>query len=318
MINLVVIGAGAHSLHNHLPALQRYLLEHPREISLSALCDLRRDHVESVSRQFGFERSYTDMEEMLAHESPDGCMAITPVAITGEVTARLITEGFPVLMEKPPGVSLEEAKAINDRVKSSEVPVMVSMNRRFAPVIARALSAVGGRPIEWIRATMLRTQRVEPEFFYGTGIHSLDAMRHLGGDIGDFTARSRAVDGVRWYSVEMDFVGGAQGHLEVMPTCGCVSEQYELLGRDYRILARFMGDGSGTVTKWEDGTVQTIECLSDETPEFEENGAYDETCEFIASIREGRQPYPSPETVLQSVEVCEQVIKDAGAGTFYV
>jgi len=318
MIKLVVIGAGAHSLHNHLPALQKYVLEHPKEVSLSALCDLRRDHVESTSRQFGFDRSYTDIEEMLAHESPDGCMAITPVPITGKVTTRLLTEGFPLLMEKPPGVSLAEAKAINDRVKGSGVPVMVSMNRRFAPVIAHAQSAVGGRPIEWIRATMLRTRRVEPEFFYGTGMHALDAMRHLGGDIGDFTTRSRAVDGVRWYSVEMDFVDGAQGHLEVMPTCGCVSEQYELLGRDYRVLARFMGDGSGTVTKWEDGMVDTKVLRTDETPEFEENGAYDETCEFIASIRERRQPYPSPETVLQSVEVCERVIRDAGVGTLYV
>ena len=318
MIKLVVIGAGEHSRQNHLSALNRYHLNHPGEVSLSALCDLRRDQVESARQQFGFERCYTDIDEMLAHESPDGCIAITPVPVTGQVIMRLITEGIPLLMEKPPGASLKEAEAINDQVKRSGVPVMVSMNRRFAPVIEYARSAVNGRRIERIRATMLRTGRIEPEFFYGTGMHALDAMRHLAGDISDTTARSHKVEGVRWYSVEMDFITGARGHLEVMPTCGCVSEQYELLGHDYRVQARFMGDGSGTVTRWENGTIETTNLLSDEPPAFVENGAYDETVEFIASIREKRPPRPSPEMVLQSVEVCERIIKEAGAGALYV
>ncbi|RKX33045.1 MAG: hypothetical protein DRP71_11070 [Verrucomicrobia bacterium] len=311
MIKLVVIGAGDHSRLNHLSALQRYVRERPGEVVLSALCDLRRDHVESVSRQYGFERSYTDIDEMLAHESPDGCIAITPVSVTKEVTVRLLAEGIPLLIEKPPGANLKEAEAINEQAKRSGIPVMVSMNRRFAPVIAHARTAVAGRRIEQIRATMLRTGRVEPEFFYGTGMHALDAMRHLAGDIGDYTARSREVEGVRWYSVEMEFIGGARGQLDVMPTCGCVSEQYELLGPDYRVQAQFMGDGSGTVNTWADGKAETKVLRTDETREFEENGAYDEAVEFIASIREKRQPYPSPEMVLQSVEICEQILIDA-------
>ena len=200
----------------HLSALQRYVLEHPGKVVLSALCDLRRDHVESVGRQYGFERTYTDIDEMLARESPDGCIAVTPVPITRNITVRLLAEGMPLLIEKPPGANLAEAEAINQRVKQSGIPVMVSMNRRFAPVITHARAAVAGRQIERIRAIMLRTRRVEPEFFYGTGMHSLDAMRHLGGDIGDYTARSREVEGIRWYSVEMDFIGrgprSARGH----------------------------------------------------------------------------------------------------------
>ncbi len=317
MIKLVVIGAGDHSRLNHLSALQRYILEHPGKVVLSALCDLRRDHAESVGRQYGFERTYVDIDEMLARESPDGCIAITPVPITRKITVRLLAEGMPLLIEKPPGANLADAEAINERVKQSGIPVMVSMNRRFAPVITHARSAVAGRPIERIRATMLRTRRVEPEFFYGTGMHSLDAMRHLGGDIGDYTARSREVEGIRWYSVEMDFIDGARGQLEVMPTCGCVSEKYELLGAGFRVQANFMGDDSGTVTVWEDGDSGTKILRTDETKEFEENGAYDETVEFIASIREKRQPYPTPEMVLQSVEICEQIIKDAGVGPLY-
>jgi myo-inositol 2-dehydrogenase/D-chiro-inositol 1-dehydrogenase len=311
MTNLVVIGAGEHSRHNHLPALQRYVLKHPGELVLSALCDLRKDHVASISRQFGFKRSYVDIDEMLARESPDGCVAVTPIPITGEVAARLISRRIPLLMEKPPGATLKEAQAINALVKESGVPVMVSMNRRFAPVIAFISTFAAGRRIEWVRATMLRNRRSEPEFFYGTGIHALDAMRHLAGDIGRYTTRSRQVDGTRWFTVEINFINGTRGELEVMPTCGRVLEKYELLGTDFCVEARLMGDRSGTVTSWENGNVETTNLALDKESPFVDNGTYGETVEFIDSIRENRTPYPSPEMVFQSVEVCEHILNDA-------
>jgi len=310
MIKLTVIGAGQHSQINHLAALRKYVSEHPGKVELSALCDLRRDHVESVRQQFGFERSYTDIDEMLTRESPDGCIAVTPVALTREITFRLLDRGIPLLIEKPPGADFREAKAITEAVERSRVPVMVSMNRRFAPVIAFARAALADRRMEKIQATMLRDGRVETEFFYGTGLHSLDTMRHLAGDVGDYSVRSREVAGVHWYWVDLDFLSGARGTLEVIPTCGCVSEQYDFLGPGYRILARFMGDDSGSVTIWEGGKVETRVLRTEETPDFVENGSYDETVEFIASIREKRPPVPSPEAVLQSIEIGDRILSD--------
>ena len=37
MIKLVVLGAGNHSRRNHLPALARYVDEHPGEVELAEL-----------------------------------------------------------------------------------------------------------------------------------------------------------------------------------------------------------------------------------------------------------------------------------------
>lgn len=311
MIRIVAIGAGAHSRENHLPALARYNREHPGVISLAALCDLCPDRAESMSRQFGFHHWYTDIDQMLDRESPDACIAVTPVPKTAEIVLPRLDANLPLLMEKPPGATLEQAAAINEKATLSGLPVMVSMNRRFAPVIAFARSALNGRRLESISGSMLRTGRVEPEFFYGTGIHAIDTMRHLAGDLASHSARSKSVQGVRWYSVEMDFVGGARGHLEVQPTCGCVSERYELRGDDFRILARFMGDDSGTVTVWEGGRAETTNLQADPSLSFVENGTYAETAAFITAIRENRPPHPSPESVLQSVEVCATILENA-------
>ena len=112
MLRVAVIGAGNHSRANHLPALARYVSEHRGELELAALCDLRRDVAEEMSKAYGFTRAHTDMDEMLAGEKLDGCIAVTPVSVTARVAERVILAGVPLLMEKPPGATPAEAVEI--------------------------------------------------------------------------------------------------------------------------------------------------------------------------------------------------------------
>lgn len=65
MLKVAVIGGGNHSRGNHLPALERYVSLHPGEAELVAFCDLRREVAKRVSREYGFARFYTNLEEML-------------------------------------------------------------------------------------------------------------------------------------------------------------------------------------------------------------------------------------------------------------
>jgi len=57
MLKIVLLGAGSHSQENHLPALARYVAEHPGEVELAGLCDLRREHAEMMAHHYGFARS---------------------------------------------------------------------------------------------------------------------------------------------------------------------------------------------------------------------------------------------------------------------
>ena len=226
MLKLVVIGAGSHSQRNHLPSLARYVALHPGQVELAGLCDLRRAHAEEMAARYGFSRVYVDLDEMLRVERPDGCVAVTPIPVTAQIAARVIEAGVPLLMEKPPGATADEAQQIVQLVERSAARVMVSMNRRYDPALRAALRWWGDRPIRYIRATISRVDRREPDFVYGTAIHPLDTLRAIAGDVCAYEAESREVDGVRWVVARFVFECGALGVLEVLPTAGAMAESY--------------------------------------------------------------------------------------------
>jgi predicted dehydrogenase len=230
MLKIVILGAGSHSQRNHLPSLARYAREYPGQIELAGLCDLRRDHAAQMAAQYGFARAYADLDEMLREVQPDGCVAVTPIPVTREISARVIRAGVPLLMEKPPGATLEEAREIVRLVHQTGSHVMVSMNRRFDPALRIALDWWGGRPLHYVRGTIVRVNRREPEFFYGTAIHPLDALREIAGDVRKSSVTERWEGGVRWYTVQLVFEQVTLGVLEVLPTAGSMAEAYELYG----------------------------------------------------------------------------------------
>ena len=305
MIKIVVLGAGSHSQHNHLPALARYVSAHPGRVLLAGLCDLRVDHAKEMAAQYGFARAYSNLDEMLHVERPDGCIAVTPIPVTLEVASRIARAGVPLLIEKPPGATATEAQALVDLVREANAQVMVSVNRRFDPALNAALDWWGERRIEHLHARIVRVRRCEPEFMYGTAIHPLDAMRAIAGDVACHSAVVREVEGVRWYVVRMAFESGATGVLEVMPTAGCLAESYEWFGHEARVWVGTGDADRGLARAWELGE-QVLEVdPSVGQPLFVRNGTYAETEAFISALVEGRTLHPAPAEVLQSVELCE-------------
>ena len=307
MLKLVLLGAGSHSQGNHLPALARYVSLHPEGVRLVGLCDLRQQHAEAMARRYGFERVYVDLDEMLRQERPDGCIAVTPIPVTTQIAARVLRAGVPLLMEKPPGATVEEARQIVHLAEQSGVRAMVSMNRRFDPALRTALKWKGSRPLEYVRATILRRGRREPDFMQGTAIHPLDTMREIAGDVLDYRANIRQVGDVHWFVVRLTFKSGALGTLDVLPTVGSAAELYEIFGSDYHALVRAGGMDSGQVRCWENDHLVVKDDPARGMPGFVRNGTYDETVEFITALKEDRAPHPSPVEVLQSVELCHRI-----------
>lgn len=311
MLNIAVIGAGDHSRHHHLPALDRYASEHPGAIRLAAFCDIRRDAAEAAAREFGFEQVYTDVGTMLDQELLDGCIAVTPVTVTGAVARRVIEHGIGLLLEKPPGATPEEARAVADLAAQASAPVMVSMNRRFDPALAAARDWIGGRNVCHVRASMLRHNRTESEFITDTAIHAVDTLRWLAGNISGHTTHARQVEGVWWFSVQVSCGDGVTGLLDVCPSCGCLDETYELAGEGFRVVVSTGGAESGRMVAWQDGKEKLRATPTDGMPMHINDGTSAETAEFLTALRDGRVPSPAPRDVLQSVELCHRLLEDA-------
>jgi myo-inositol 2-dehydrogenase/D-chiro-inositol 1-dehydrogenase len=313
VLKIVLLGAGDHSQRNHLPALARYAARHPGEVTLAGLCDLRHEHAQAMAERYGFARAYADLEEMLDAVKPDGCIAVTPIPATARVAAQVIRAGVPLLMEKPPGATVDEACAIAGLAERTGTRVMVSMNRRFDPALRAALAWRGDRLLAYLHARIARVDRREATFMQGAAIHPLDAMRAVAGDVRDCAADVRQVDGVCWFAVRLRFACGALGVLEVLPTAGSMAESYEIFGAGFRVLVGVGEADSGTVRCWDRGRLVIEDEPARGEPGYVRNGTYDETVAFLSALKEGRALHPSPSEVLQSVELCHRIAQEAAA-----
>lgn len=315
-LRLALVGCGEHSELSHAAPLKRYAASRPGEIELAAACDLDVSRAERFCREYGFARAYASLDELLAAERLDGCVTVMPVARIGAVAAAVLERGIPCVIEKPLGTSLEEVERLAEVTRRTGTPHMVSVNRRFMPYLNRAaLWAREAGGLRYVRATMVRHRRDEPDFIWETALHALDALRYLAGEIKEYRVTLHRPQGVsaNWYLISLDFEGGVRGQLEVLPTAGVVEESYELFGEGFR--ARVVA-GSGpqrSLQCWRGGRLEVEESVDEGTPEDLRSGAFEEVLEFVGALREGRRPAPTVEDILPSSRVCFQIAEEANS-----
>lgn len=304
MLNVCVIGAGEHSVAFHLPALARYRAEHA-SLRLAAVCDIVPDRAERAAQTFGIERSFTQVETMLGAVKPDACFVLTPSAHTGTVVGQLLASQCPLVIEKPLGRSVAEARRMVEQIKAAGVQAMVSLNRRFDPMTTAARAWIGPRPLRLIRATMLRDQRLDPAFLSETGLHVIDVVRHVGGEVDQIASFAREVNGARWWTLDLTFRSGCHGLVEIRPTAGTNQERIEFFGDGFSAEARGAEYDQGYWFGWENSQLVRQGAIPPGTLPFVANGTYAETGAFFSTLSEGRPCIPTPADILDSMQLCE-------------
>jgi myo-inositol 2-dehydrogenase/D-chiro-inositol 1-dehydrogenase len=328
-MKLCAIGCGEHAASSHGPALARYTAGHP-EIELAACCDVDPERAERHRVRFGFARAYTDPLAMIAAERPDAAVLVVPEAETCAVGVQVLERGVPLLIEKPPGRTLDEVDrlaAAADRRGADPVPHQVAFNRRFVPLIQaarRMLDALGSSaPIQHLHYEMTRVDRRDPDFS-ATAIHGFDAVRFLAGS--DFThARFRYREmpeqgtGVANILVDAVLASGATAQLAFCPVAGVVVERATVHAGRHTLHLRVpmwgAVDSPGRLEHFEGGTRK--EDLSgappgEAPPAWELGGFYGEYEAFLGDLQAGRVPAPSLRDARQSVAIAACVSRREG------
>jgi predicted dehydrogenase len=311
MLRLALIGCGSHSENAHASALAHYVAQHPGDVDLAAACDMDIGRALRFCQEYGFAGAYSDVEEMLETEKPDAVVSILPIEKIAEIGSLLLRRHIPCVLEKPPGQSLEEASALAEVARQTGTPHMVSLNRRFSPYLHRAMAwarEIG--PLRYLRGQMFRRGRSEEDFLWGTGVHVVDAMCHIGGEIAasDTQCLEHPSGSAPWFLISLRFVSGCAGHIEILPTVGRVEERYELFGDDFQACAITMGGGGESVRCWKQGALEVEESANTGDPLFLRDGSYEETSAFIRALLEGAPLRPSLEDVLPTLRVCGQMV----------
>lgn len=302
-LRIAVLGAGQHSADHHGVVLQR-IQRQCDTVELTAICDLDRAKAETYAGQFGFAKTYTNVEEMLDAEKPDGLVVITPVRLTASIVADLIPRRIPLMIEKPPGQNPDETRRLLALAQKYDTPHMVSFNRRFSPALTRAkqwlAENAADRPPQLAVARMIRYNRTEPTFVVDTGIHLVDATNCLMGQPTGVNAWNRG----RVWAARVKYANESAANIIISPQGGINEETYELFGPDYSLRIDTMRcslkifEGGQTSLEWQCG---------DDEEGFYKAGAFGETEHFIDAIRQGQNMTPTLHDSLLSMLTVEAI-----------
>jgi predicted dehydrogenase len=84
---------------------------------------------------------FTRMDEV-SPDDFDAAIVAVPHDLAGPLTLGLLSQGKPVLVEKPLGITMAETDALVDAASRSRLPCFVGYNYRFLPAFLAALTAL--------------------------------------------------------------------------------------------------------------------------------------------------------------------------------
>tara|TARA_B100000609_G_C17160527_1_gene405921 strand:- start:1 stop:948 length:948 start_codon:yes stop_codon:yes gene_type:complete len=287
MLKVVIIGTGGHSLDHHGHACAML----GDSIDRAAVCSLDLEQAKKYAEETGFHQVYTDYETMIDEIQPDAIIAVLPVPQVYPVAAKLIPKRIPLLMEKPPGENSEQTAKLLAMAEDYGTTVMVSFNRRFSTALQRMKNFFVHHDLSdplLLRATMFRSNRLEPDFIMSTAIHSLDAIIYLLGEPFDVDVKI-IPEMPNALIAKMTFSNGCRGVFTLLPDTGVVKETYELSGQGYQLTADTV---DCTYHAWvKNEMVDSYHPTPDATA-AEISGGATETAYFLHQIENEKIPKP--------------------------
>ncbi|MFW6267692.1 MAG: Gfo/Idh/MocA family protein [Marinilabiliaceae bacterium] len=142
-LQLAVIGTGSRGKQ-----LMRFIFEILPEtnVELSALCDVYQPHLDQAIDMCREEdlkvRTYTDYQELLNNETPDGVIIATPLHQHAHIAIDCMKAGIHVFCEKSMARTLEDTKAMYDAHNETGQILQIGHQRLFNPVYLEGMQRI--------------------------------------------------------------------------------------------------------------------------------------------------------------------------------
>ena len=320
-VRLAIVGCGAVVRHYHLPAIVRL-----DSVTVSALCDLNRRQAERLRRQFGLTGEVTDNLETLAGRVDAALVAVTP-RHHASVSVRLLEMGIDVCCEKPMASSVVEAERMIDAATKHQRRLAVAQWCRFLPnlPLLRNLVLVGfigevqeitaefGGPLDWPMEspTYFSRDSTAGGVLFDTGIHMVDALLWLFGDMSDIEYSDDSLGGVE---ANADLRGTMVVNGRKVPVRLSFSWT-DMRRNGIRVRG---GAGSAFASPSMPETVvvrrshvgeplEMLVCRQGWNPARTAADSFlDQMTDFIAAVAESREPFVSATSAIRALRVIEQ------------
>ncbi|MGP4113318.1 Gfo/Idh/MocA family protein [Streptomyces sp. 4N509B] len=186
-------------LPHHFPAL-------PLRPELVAVADEVPGRAEEAAEQFGFATASRDWRELVADPRVEAVSVTAPNFLHREIGLAVAAAGKHLWIEKPVGLTADDARAVADAARTAGVRSAVGFNYRNAPAVEAAHRMIAAGELGAVTHARVRlfsdyaahpnaalTWRYERERG-GSGVlgdlasHGIDLARHLLGPIAALTA----------------------------------------------------------------------------------------------------------------------------------
>jgi predicted dehydrogenase len=270
----------------------------------------------------GIEKTYADPLTMVECERPDGILVTTSALSQFHVIQKVVSCGVPLMVEKPPAVSLLDWSVLCDRIKALGLPVMVGLNRRYYSVYHTALQRIGGIEavtsvsVEWSEDPdwMLdvgHPPEILPILNFVNSIHGLDLLVFFAGIPSNAAIWGRNLDHsghkLRW---QMGIHGVTERGAHAV-----FESNWDVPGR-WRLVVdatdtRMVSAPLETAVLFARGSSPEAVEPSPEDQQFK-SGLYGQAAAFLEMVREGKPsswPAASLEEVSATMEMAEMLTR---------
>lgn len=172
---------------------------------IAAVCDANAERARQFAREFGIERSFSDVDAMLEATPLDYVDIVTPPTTHRAVLDLAAERGLHVICQKPMAPSLEDARAMVQACASHGVQFMVHENFRWQSPMREVLAASRnlGKPSFGrlsfctgfdVFANQPYLAREPRLIVYDLGVHLLDLARFFMGDVEQLYCQTQKVN----------------------------------------------------------------------------------------------------------------------------
>ncbi len=299
-VNIAVVGLGAFG-QKHLDALALI-----PDATIQYVAHSRMGVAEEVAAKYGAKAAFTDYAELLAQPDLDGVILATPTQMHHAQTLEALRAGKHVMVEIPMADSLAGVKEIVDVQEETGLIAMAGHTRRFNPSHQYVHNRITAGEFA------IQQMDVQTYFFRRTNMNALGAPRswtdhllwhHAAHTVdlfqyqtGERIVTANAIQGPKHPELGIAMDMSVQLRTETGKIC-TLSLSFNNNG-PLGTFFRYIGDTETYIARYDDLFTGREEPIDVSTVAVSMNGIELQDREFVAAIKEKREPNSSVRQVL--------------------
>jgi predicted dehydrogenase len=281
----------------------------------------------------------TDVAELVAREDVDAVTISSPSGLHPAQALAALRQGKHVLVEKPLALSNADARAVVDEARRRRLVAGTVSQRRFEPIVRAVHDAVAEGAIGKLVMIVAEGFYHRPQSYYDSAdwrgtialdggvlmnqaIHTIDLMRWIGGPVVEVTGHvatiGHAMEAEDVATVSLRFASGALGAI-LATTCVPTEQPTELRIDGERGRIRLVGELAvewqvpGRPAPLEEPAVAPVEGGA-ATWGTTATGYIRQYTDFVAAVRDGREPLVTAADGAASVEIVLASYQSSASG----